>query len=81
MPYNARSTWVRRLSLCLTLCALSGCATVSTALVPANSYCAIAQPLGYDTVKDSPETVAAIEIHNSKWVCLCESECPAGITP
>ena len=77
--FSVRLTWVRLLSLCLILPAMSGCATVSTA--PVNSYCAIAQPLGYDSIKDSPETVAAIELHNSKWVCLCELECPAGIAP
>jgi len=75
MPYSARSNWARRLSLCLTLCAMSGCATVSTA--PVNSYCAIARPLGYDTARDTAETVAAIEMHNSRWVCLCERDCPA----
>jgi hypothetical protein len=41
-----------------------------------SSYCAIAAPIGYDTTKDTPETVAAIEMHNSKWVCVCESDCP-----
>ena len=75
MLCNTRSTWARRLSLCLTLSALSGCATVST--VPVNSYCAIARPLGYDTARDTAETVAAIEMHNSQWVCLCEQDCPA----
>ncbi len=75
MTYSGKSTWARRLSLCLTLSALSGCATVST--VPVNSYCAIARPLGYDTAKDTAETVAAIERHNSQWVCLCERDCPA----
>jgi hypothetical protein len=58
------------------LSAMSGCATVSTAPASVNSYCAIAVPIGYDTTKDTPETVAAIEIHNSKWVCLCVSDCP-----
>ena len=79
MPCNARLRWVRRLSLCLTLTVTSGCATVSTA--PVNSYCAIARPITYDSAKDTRETVASIEIHNSKWVCLCESECPAGVAP
>jgi len=41
-----------------------------------NSYCAIAAPIGYDTTRDTPKTVAAIEVHNSKWVCLCEQDCP-----
>lgn len=76
MSYSVKSTWARRLSLCLTLFAMSACATVST--VPVNSYCAVAQPIGYDTGKDTAETVQAIEAHNSKWTCLCELDCPAG---
>ncbi len=76
MLCSTRSNWARRLSLCLTLCAMSGCATVSTA--PLDSYCAIARPISYDTTRDTAETVAAIEIHNSQWVCLCELDCPAG---
>lgn len=79
MLWNARSNWARRLSLCLILPVMSGCATVST--VPLDSYCAIARPISYDTTRDTAETVAAIEIHNSQWVCLCESDCPAGKLP
>jgi hypothetical protein len=41
-----------------------------------DSYCLIAAPLAYDSGKDSAETVAAIEQHNSTWVCLCEQDCP-----
>ena len=76
MLCNVKLNWARRLLLCLILPAMSGCATVSTAPAPVNSYCAIAAPIGYDTSKDTPETVAAIEAHNSKWVCACESDCP-----
>lgn len=76
MLWNVRSNWARRLSLCLILPVMSGCVTDSTAPVPVNSYCAIAVPIGYDTTKDTAETVAAIEAHNSQWVCLCESDCP-----
>ena len=76
MLCNTRSNWARRLSLCLILPVMSGCATVSTAPASVNSYCAIAVPIGYDTTKDTPETVSAIEIHNSKWICLCVSDCP-----
>jgi uncharacterized protein YceK len=65
--------------LCLILPVMSGCATVSTALAPVNSYCLIARPIGYDTVKDTPETVAAIEIHNSRFICVCEQDCPASV--
>lgn len=79
MSCSIKSTWVRRLSPCLILLAMSACATVST--VPVNSYCAVARPISYDNAKDTPETVRTIEAHNSTWVCLCESDCPAGVTP
>lgn len=79
MLCNTRSMWARRLSLCLTLPATSGCAIGLTdhAPAPASSYCAIAAPISYDTTKDTPETVVAIEAHNSKWVCVCERDCPS----
>jgi|LakMenEpi03Aug12_release.lakeMendotaPanAssembly.Ray.scaffolds.fasta_scaffold273644_4 hypothetical protein len=76
MLWKARLNWPMRLSLCLILPVMSGCATALTGLVPLDSYCAIAQPLGYDGIRDTPETVAVIEAHNSKWVCLCDSDCP-----
>lgn len=59
----------------LTLLALSGCATGSTA--PANTtsdYCRIAKPIGYDSTVDSAATVAEIEAHNSAWVRVCEGK-------
>ena len=59
----------------LTLSALSGCVTDST--VPVNSYCAIAKPITYDATQDTPETVAEVEAHNSRFICLCEQDCPA----
>jgi hypothetical protein len=65
---------VRRLSLCLTLSAMSGCAAVST--VPVNSYCAIARPLGYNGKTDTAKTVKEIEAHNSRWACVCDNDCP-----
>jgi hypothetical protein len=58
---------------------MSGCATVSTVPASVNSYCAIAAPIGYDTTKDTPKTVTAIESHNSQWACLSEHDCTAGI--
>lgn len=41
-----------------------------------SDYCRIAGPIAYDTERDSTETVAAIEAHNSRYVCLCEGDCP-----
>ena len=60
----------------LTLFATSGCATVSTAPATVSEYCRIAQPIGYDSEKDTPETVADIERHNSIFACICEADCP-----
>ena len=70
----------RKLSLLflpLTLLGMSGCATDSTALV-VSDYCRIAKPIAYDGAKDTPETAAEIEVHNSRWVCVCDGDCPVG---
>jgi hypothetical protein len=56
---------------------LTGCVTDSTALV--GDYCLIAKPIGYDSRTDTAETVREIEAHNSKWACVCDKDCPAGI--
>ena len=58
------------------LIALSGCVHGSTAPAVVSDYCRIAEPISYDTERDSAETVAEIEKHNSKWVCVCENDCP-----
>jgi hypothetical protein len=63
---------------------LSGCAPgsigLSTSRTPTvvSDFCRIAEPISYDSAHDTPETVKAIEAHNSKWACLCESDCPEG---
>lgn len=76
MKCNGNSTW-RSMLLGLTIMtATSGCAHVSTT-PPANSYCAIAKPIRYDSRIDRPATVAQIEEHNSTWACLCDQDCPA----
>ena len=76
MSHRSRSNWVRPLSLCLILSAMSGCVTASTGHVPVSSYCAIAKPLFYDGTKDTAETVRQVEDHNSQYVCICENDCP-----
>jgi hypothetical protein len=60
------------------LLGLSGCVTGSIGRAPAtiSDYCLIAKPIAYDGEKDTPETVKAIEDHNSQWVCVCEHDCP-----
>lgn len=55
---------------------MSGCVHGSTAPAVVSDYCRIAKPISYDTERDSAETVAEIEEHNSKWVCVCEDDCP-----
>lgn len=60
----------------LILFALTGCANGLTAPATISDYCQIAKPISYDTKIDSRETVAEIENHNSKWVCVCENDCP-----
>jgi hypothetical protein len=62
----------------LILFGTSGCVTDSTALV-ASDYCRIAKPISYDGVRDTPETVAEIETHNSRWACVCDNDCPVGV--
>ncbi len=64
------------LSLLLTPFALSGCVHGSTAPGVISDYCRIAKPISYDAQQDTAETVAEIEEHNSKWVCVCENDCP-----
>ena len=76
MQLKTKLRLVRLLIVFLTLIVMTGCATGSTGPVPLNSYCALAQPIGYDSRRDTRETVAAIEKHNSRWVCVCESDCP-----
>jgi hypothetical protein len=62
----------------LILFGTSGCALVSTPPpVVVSDYCQVAKPIGYDSARDSAGTVKAIEAHNSRWVCLCEQDCPA----
>lgn len=70
------NTKPNKLWLLTTLFALSGCAGGLTAPAVVSDYCRIARPISYDTKTDSPETVAEVEEHNSKWVCVCENDCP-----
>lgn len=67
----------KTLFACLILSATSGCVTASTAPVVVSDYCRVARAITYDSTKDTPETVAQIEAHNSAWVSLCEGDKPA----
>lgn len=62
----------------IAMLALAGCTLTPPARpMPApGEYCRIARPIEYDSTADSPETVAAIERHNSQWACVCEGDCP-----
>jgi hypothetical protein len=60
--------------------AMSACASVLTALAPPKTkvvdYCTLAFPIAYDSQHDTPETVAAVVKHDSRYVCACEGDCP-----
>jgi|694.fasta_scaffold25726_2 hypothetical protein len=58
------------LSLLTILPLSSGCAHVST--VPDSEFCRLVEPISYDSVKDTPETVAQVERLNAKWLVLCD---------
>jgi len=76
MRSTARSSWERLLVAFLMLLGTSACVIGSTGPVPLNSYCAIAKPISYDSKADTVDTVKQIELHNSQYVCICESDCP-----
>jgi len=78
MRLTDKSNVVKLPLLLLILNGMSGCVTGSTEAVPLNSYCAIAKPITYDATKDTPETVAEVELHNGVFICLCEDDCPKG---
>jgi hypothetical protein len=63
------------------LCATSACVSGSTAPLVVSDYCRIAKPIGYDSTRDSAATIKEVEDHNSKWVCVCDKDCPAGVVP
>lgn len=75
MQLIARSKWVKLPLTFLMLIGMNGCVTDLT--VPVDSYCAVSKPISYDSKKDTPETVKEIELHNSRWACLCDKDCPA----
>lgn len=62
----------------LMLTVTSGCARGSTE--PTVKYvsdgCRWIEPIPYDSTKDSPETVELIQRLNSRFVCVCEGDCP-----
>lgn len=55
---------------------LSACAHVLTEPVetprPQADFCTLYEPVSYDSVKDTAETVAQIEPNNAKWLVLCD---------
>lgn len=71
-------TKLKALSLLLILSATSACVTASTVPV-VSDYCRIAAPISYDATKDTVETVAEIEAHNSKYACVCDNDCPTTV--
>ena len=81
MQHDAKPSWRSGLWMLPILCATSACGIASTAPVPVSNYCTLAGPIGYDSTTDSAETVKAIEAHNSRWVCVCEHDCPTSARP
>ena len=68
---------LNKLFLLPILFVMSGCAHGLTARpVVVSDYCQIAKPITYDRKADSEATVSQVEAHNSKWVCVCEDDCP-----
>jgi hypothetical protein len=62
--------------LAVILPGLTGCVASTIAPVVVSDYCRIARPIPYDSTRDSAETVADIEAHNSRWECVCNHDCP-----
>lgn len=73
MSVSPRQKW---LTLALMSVAMSGCVAGSTDPLVLSDYCSIAKPISYNSKIDSAATIQEIELHNSRWVCLCEKDCP-----
>ena len=72
-----RSGLLLRLALIsLILFATSACKTASTVPLVIDDYCKIAKPITFDSKADTPATVAEIKAHSSRWVCVCQGDCP-----
>lgn len=67
---------LKTLLLCAMTSVLTACASASIKPTATNEYCRIAHPIMYSSKLDTPATVAAVEAHNSAWVCVCEGDCP-----
>lgn len=76
MKSKSKSHLVKPLLSILILSGLSGCGLNTTGPVHLNNYCALTKPIFYDSVEDSPATVAEIEAHNLRYECLCNNDCP-----
>lgn len=76
MNCRGRSSWLRALSSLSILTMTSACAHVSTPPLAVDNYCEIAEPIYYDSRRDSAKTVEQVELHNKKYMCLCERDCP-----
>lgn len=56
---------------------LAACVANTTETVRTiSNYCQIAAPITFSSTKDSAETRAQIERHNSQWECVCNKDCP-----
>lgn len=55
------------------LLATAACTTASTGT---DAGCRVFRPIFFSARSDTPETVRQVKAHNSKWVCLCDGDCP-----
>ncbi len=78
MRYSNRFLLAKLLIVFLTLFALTGCDLNMTGPVPLNNYCALTKPITFDGTKDTKQTIAEIEAHNSRFECVCNRDCPKG---
>ncbi len=81
MKLSNRLLLAKLLITFLILIGLTACVPNTTDPVPLSNYCALTKPITYDTTKDTPETVAEIEAHNSRYECVCNHDCPKGVNP
>ncbi len=81
MKLSNKLLLAKLLIMSLILCGLTACDLNMTDPVPLSNYCALTKPITYDSTKDTPETVAEIEAHNSRFECVCNHDCPKGTNP
>jgi len=72
---------MRYAAACALAALLTGCsATGTTETGKAEVMCTVTQPITYDSVQDTAETIAQVRAHNRAWTCICTpDEAPEGL--